>query len=76
MTASSNDCLAIAANMRKARQNWDLYVKDIGPGGGGCQDLWHLLNVGSEGSANIRIRDVGDDPLYWINPGGFHHRVD
>ena len=40
-------------------------------GGDGCQDLRNLLQGGGEGGAIIRIGDVGDDPPYRPNPGGF-----
>ena len=47
------------------------YVEDIGPGGGGCQELRHLIKVSSAGGALIWIGDVGDSHPYWLNPGGF-----
>ena len=45
-------------------------VEYLHPGGGGYQDLRHLLNVGISGVALVSIGDVGDDPPYWPKPGG------
>ena len=49
-----------------------LDVKNIGPGGGGFQDTWQLLQGGSTGSALIRLKYMDDDPTSdQPNPSGF-----
>ena len=44
-------------------------------GGGGCTDLREILLGVSPGDTLFWVRDVGGDPLYDKEHGGFHHRV-
>ena len=48
-----------------------LYVEDIGTGGGGFQDFWHLIQGSSSYGYLIQLRDLVDEPLDLPNPGGF-----
>ena len=47
------------------------YVKYLGPRGVGCQYLHHLLQGGSLGGCLICLVEMGSDPQYRPNLGGF-----
>ena len=49
--------------------------EDPGPGGRQPEGIWDVLQGGSAGSVDFRVRDVGPDPCMERDLGSFRHRV-
>ena len=52
------------------------FIQDFAVRGGQHMDLQHLIQGNGEVKPFFWIRNLDDDPQHWLDPRGFHHRVD
>ena len=57
-----------SGKLQKVAEELGAADEDPGTGEGQPEDIWGVLQDSIAGSINIRVRDMGAEPLHWTAP--------